>query len=137
MPHHHAWAQLAMSASGVVRLSVDHGTCIVPPTRADWIPPGVERAVSVIEEADLLRALALELDTTRDGDGPPLEAPMLQRECHLSALIFDELGCASASAFSAMVRRSMDAPPSRFFGSRRGRRVPSSPAFSGLGEPAR
>jgi AraC-like DNA-binding protein/quercetin dioxygenase-like cupin family protein len=126
VPHRHAWAQLAMSATGVVRLTVDHGTYIVPPTRAVWVPPGVEHAVTVLEDADLLtlylhqpggrcgprvararqaewqqcrvlavssllRALALELDTTRDGTGPPLAATVLQRERRLSALIFDEL----------------------------------------------
>ena len=126
VPHRHDWAQLAMSATGVVRLTVDHGTYIVPPTRAVWIPPGVEHAVTVIEDADLLtlylhqprghcgpqrararqpewqqcrvlevsellRALALELDTTRDGVGPPPAAAVLQRERRLSALIFDEL----------------------------------------------
>ena len=126
VPHRHAWAQLAVSATGVVRLTVDHGTYIVPPTRAVWIPPGVEHAVTVLEDADLLtlylhqprgrcgpqvaraleaewrhcrvlevsellRALALELDTTPDGGGPPLAASALQREKRLSALIFDEL----------------------------------------------
>ena len=126
VPHRHPWAQLAVSATGVVRLTVDHGTYIVPPTRAVWIPPGVEHAVTVVEEADLLtlylhqprsrcgphvaraleaewrqcrvlevsellRALALELDTTPDGTGPPLGAATLQREKRLSALIFDEL----------------------------------------------
>ena len=126
VPHRHPWAQLAVSATGVVRLTVDHGTYIVPPTRAVWIPPGVEHAVTVLEDADLLtlylhqprgrcgphvapafeaewrqcrvlevsellRALALELDTTPDGGGPPLVASALQREKRLSALIFDEL----------------------------------------------
>ena len=126
VPHRHDWAQLAMSATGVVRLTVDHGTYIVPPTRAVWVPPGVEHAITVLEDADLLtlylhqphgrcglqlararqaewqqcrvlevsdllRALALELDTTRDGTGPPLAAAVLQRERRLSALIFDEL----------------------------------------------
>jgi len=259
VPHRHPWAQLAVSATGVVRLTVDHGTYIVPPTRAVWIPPGVEHAVTVLEDADLLtlylhqprgrcgphvapafeaewrqcrvlevsellRALALELDTTPDGGGPPLVASALQREKRLSALIFDELqrarpvalgvdlptdkrlralceavldnptlhttldgwardsgasprtvtrlfrselgtsfvqwrqqvllaravslaarkmpmaaiaaelGYASPSAFSAMVRRSVGAPPSRFFASRRGRHAASSPASSGLGE---
>ena len=34
---------------------------------------------------------------------------------HPMASIAAELGCASASAFSAMVKRSVGAPPSRFF----------------------
>jgi AraC-like DNA-binding protein len=125
VPHRHDWAQLAMSAAGVVRLTVEHGTYIVPPSRAVWVPPGVEHAVTVLEDADLLtlylhqprgrcgpqvaraleaewrqcrvlevsgllRALALELDTSSDG-GPPLDAGARQRERRLSALFVDEL----------------------------------------------
>ena len=125
VPHRHPWAQLAVSATGVVRLTVDKGTYIVPASRALWIPPGVEHAVTVLEDADLLtlylhqprshcgprvaralepdwrqcrvlevsgllRALALELDVTPDG-GRLLDTAVLQREKRLSALIFDEL----------------------------------------------
>ena len=54
VPHSHPWAQLAVSATGVVRLNLAHGTCIVPPSRALWIPPGVEHAVTVVEDAELL-----------------------------------------------------------------------------------
>ncbi|MES2098885.1 MAG: helix-turn-helix transcriptional regulator [Pseudomonadota bacterium] len=126
VPHRHPWAQLAVSATGVVRLTVAHGTYIVPPSRALWIPPGVEHAVTVVEDADLLtlylhqprgrcgpqaaradealwrqcrvlevsdllRALVLELDATPDGAGPPPDAAALQRESRLSALVLDEL----------------------------------------------
>ena len=52
VPHHHPWGQLALSATGVVRLTVEHGTYLVPPSRALWIPPGVQHAVSVVEDAD-------------------------------------------------------------------------------------
>ena len=126
VPHSHPWAQLAVSAAGVVRLTVAHGTYIVPPSRALWIPPGVEHAVTVVEDADLLtlylhqprgrcgpqvartgeaawrqcrvlevsdllRALALELDVTPDAEGRALDAEALQRESRLSALVLDEL----------------------------------------------
>ena len=126
VPHRHAWGQVAVSATGVVRLTVAHGTYIVPPSRALWIPPGVEHAVSVVEDADLLtlylhqphgrcgpraaradeaawrqcrvlevsdllRALVLELDATPDGAGPMPGADALQRESRLSALVLDEL----------------------------------------------
>jgi AraC-like DNA-binding protein/quercetin dioxygenase-like cupin family protein len=126
VPHSHPWAQLAVSATGVVRLTVARGTYIVPPSRALWIPPGVEHAVTVVEDADLLtlylhqprgrcgpqvarpleaawrqcrvlevsgllRALALELDATPDGAGPPPSADALRREGRLSALVLDEL----------------------------------------------
>jgi len=98
----------------------------VPPSRALWIPAGMEHAVSVVEDADLrtlyllqprgrsgpgvapgeqapwrqcrvlevselLRALVLEMNVQPDGGGPPLGAGELQREQRLSALILDEL----------------------------------------------
>lgn len=126
VPHQHAWAQVALSTTGVVRLTVDRGTYIVPPSRAIWVPPGVEHAVTVVEDTDLLtlylhqprgrcgpgvaraleapwrqcrvlevsallRALALELDMRPDGAGAPPDAAALQREKRLSALILDEL----------------------------------------------
>ncbi len=53
MPHSHPWAQVAISTTGVIRLTVNHGTFIVPPSRALWIPPGVEHAVTMVEDADL------------------------------------------------------------------------------------
>jgi len=34
VPHRHPWAQLAVSAKGVVRLTVEHGTYLAPPSRA-------------------------------------------------------------------------------------------------------
>jgi AraC-like DNA-binding protein/quercetin dioxygenase-like cupin family protein len=52
-PHHHEWAQLAYSPTGVVRLTMDHGTYLVPPSRALWIPPGVAHAVTVVADTEL------------------------------------------------------------------------------------
>lgn len=126
VPHHHACAQLALSATGVVRMTMTDGSFIVPPSRALWIPPGVEHAVTVVEDAELLtlylhqprgrfgpqvaraldapwrhcrvlevsallRALALELDARPDARGVALSPDELQRERRLSALLFDEL----------------------------------------------
>ena len=54
MPHHHDCAQIALSATGVVRMTMADGTFIVPPSRALWIPPGVEHAVTVVEDSELL-----------------------------------------------------------------------------------
>ena len=123
VPHRHPWGQLAFSKVGVVRLTTESGTYLAPPTRAVWIPPGVEHAVTVLQNADmrtvyahaprgrvlplpaveqaiwrecrvlevsdLLRALVLEMDTQPDGQ--PLAPAQLQREKLLSALILDEL----------------------------------------------
>ncbi len=52
-PHSHPWAQVAMSATGVIRMTAGHGTYLVPPSRALWIPPDVEHAVSVVEDAEI------------------------------------------------------------------------------------
>ena len=52
-PHRHPWAQVAMSATGVIRMSAAHSTYIVPPSRALWIPPDVEHVVTVLEDADI------------------------------------------------------------------------------------
>ena len=52
-PHSHPWAQVAISTTGVLRLTVPRGTYIVPPSRALWLPPGVEHAVTMVEDADL------------------------------------------------------------------------------------
>ncbi len=125
MPHSHGWAQLSFSASGVVRVTVAHGTYLAPPSRAVWIPPGVEHAVTVVEEADLralylhqprgqagpevpageqaawrecrvlevsdlLRALVLEMSTVPDGR-ERLDSATLDRERLLGALVLDEL----------------------------------------------
>jgi AraC-like DNA-binding protein len=122
VPHEHPWGQIALSATGVVRLTVDAGTDLVPPSRALWIPPGVEHAVSVVEDADtitlylrdsparggppaeqalwrqcrvlevsdLLRALVMAMDLRPDGEAA-LTQEAARRERRLSALVIDEL----------------------------------------------
>jgi AraC-like DNA-binding protein len=131
-PHRHPWAQVALSANGVIRMSAGHGTYLVPPSRALWIPPGVEHVVKALEDAEirtlyihpsarffgpagstpfeqwpecrvlevspLLRGLVAHLDTT-PGTGEADE-----REQCLAALILDELRRA------APVRLGVDMP---------------------------
>lgn len=125
-PHAHPWAQVAFSFGGVTRLMVDDASFTVPPSRALWIPAGVEHAVTVLADADvhtlylhqpagrcgpgplpreaqppwrecrvlavsdLLRALVLQMDTRPDGAREASEDER-QREAHLSALVLDEL----------------------------------------------
>lgn len=118
-PHSHPWAQVAMSATGVIRLQAGRSTYLVPPTRALWIPPGVEHVVTVLEDAEirtlyvhpsarffgpgadtpflrwpacrvlevspLLRELVAHLDAS-PGAGRPDE-----RQASLAALVLDEL----------------------------------------------
>lgn len=234
LPHTHDWAQVAFSAVGVLHVTAADHTYIVPPSRAVWVPPGVEHVVAVVEDAELrtlylhqhgahvgprqldgrvapgdwqrcrvlevsslMRALALELHDEPEGERERCIAALLQDELararalplgvglptdkRLRALceavledparhatldgwareagasvrtvarlfrqelgttfaewrqqvllakalsmaarkrpmshIASELGYASASAFTAMVRRSVGMPPSRFFAS--------------------
>ncbi|AZU57911.1 AraC family transcriptional regulator [Ralstonia pseudosolanacearum] len=51
--HTHAWAQVAYSHTGVLRVQADDTAWVVPPSRAIWIPPGIEHEVWVVEAAFL------------------------------------------------------------------------------------
>ncbi|MFY7864015.1 AraC family transcriptional regulator [Roseateles sp.] len=51
--HHHDWGQLVFSISGVVRVNTPDATFLLPPSRALWIPPLREHAVTAVERADL------------------------------------------------------------------------------------
>jgi AraC-like DNA-binding protein/quercetin dioxygenase-like cupin family protein len=133
-PHRHPWAQIAMSSTGVIRMTAEHCSYLVPATRALWIPPDVEHAVSALEDAEirtlylhpsarflrgtprsetpfamwpecrvlevspLLRELVVHLDTAAGAaDASP-------REQAIALLILDELRCA------APVRLGLDLP---------------------------
>ncbi|MBJ7551598.1 AraC family transcriptional regulator [Marinomonas ostreistagni] len=52
--HHHHWAQVVFSNTGVVKVSSTNGIHIVPPRHAVWIPPNVEHAATLLENAQLL-----------------------------------------------------------------------------------
>jgi AraC-like DNA-binding protein len=51
--HRHSWSQLVYARSGVLHVSAEERVWFVPPTRAVWIPHGVEHAISVRGEAAL------------------------------------------------------------------------------------
>ncbi len=51
--HFHTWGQFVFSMSGVVRVSTDRATFLVPPSRAVWIPAGVVHAVTAVERCEL------------------------------------------------------------------------------------
>lgn len=52
--HRHDWAQVSFSLTGVSRVVTGQMTCIVPPTRAVWIPPRIEHSVAVLRDAEML-----------------------------------------------------------------------------------
>ena len=82
MPHSHPWAQVAISTTGVIRLTVNHGTYIVPPSRALWIPPGVEHAVTMVEDADL-RTLYFHQPRGHCGPGVSRDQEDAWRQCRV------------------------------------------------------
>ena len=75
-PHSHPWAQVAMADRGVIRLAVDGGSYLVPPSHALWIPPGMVHAVTMVDAADL-RTLYLHVPHGRYGPGA---APLAQAD---------------------------------------------------------
>lgn len=82
LPHQHDWAQLAYSPTGVIRLIMDHGTYLVPPSRAVWIPPGVVHAVTVVADTEL-RTLYLHQAPGDCGPQVPPEAQAPWRHCRV------------------------------------------------------
>ena len=112
--HTHPWPQLTFSTRGVVRLSTEDGSYIVPPSRALWVPADMQHSITLIEDAELrtvylhawlapswgkcevleisplLRALLLALDTTPDGL-PPVDPESAQRERMIAPLLISEL----------------------------------------------
>lgn len=123
LPHAHAWAQVAMVVRGAARVTCGRGTYLVPPSRAVWLPPGVEHAVAAVETSEmrtlylhqppgcvgpgvdaaawrvarvlevspLLRELVQQLSTSADDTGPPPDADALARERLIGELTLDEL----------------------------------------------
>jgi AraC-like DNA-binding protein/quercetin dioxygenase-like cupin family protein len=90
--HTHAWAQLAYSSRGVLRMTTPGTTWMVPPSRAIWVPPYVTHEVLIVEDA-YLRTLYVDesavpsgLDTCR-----VVEVSGLLRE---TIAAFDERGIA-------------------------------------------
>jgi AraC-like DNA-binding protein len=52
-PHRHDWGQVTFTLEGVVRVTANNSSWIVPPQRAIWIPPDVVHAIEVLEAAQL------------------------------------------------------------------------------------
>ena len=51
--HRHAWAQLACSFSGAIRLRAGDTTWIVPPQSAVWIPPEIDHEVAMLGRVEM------------------------------------------------------------------------------------
>lgn len=57
--HRHPWAQLSYAIRGVIRVETAVGQFIAPPTRAVWVPPGVEHGVHCTAHT-VIRSLYIE-----------------------------------------------------------------------------
>src|SRR3954449_12308193 len=45
--HRHPWPQLTFSTRGVIRLSTEDGSYIVPPSRALWVPADMSHSITL------------------------------------------------------------------------------------------
>lgn len=81
-PHSHPWAQVAISISGVARITAGRSTYLVPAWRAVWIPPAIEHAVAVVEAAEL-RTLYVHQETDAPGPGVRRELRDAWRVCRV------------------------------------------------------
>ena len=81
-PHRHAWAQVALSSKGVIRMTAGSSTYLVPPMRALWIPPGVEHVVSVVEDAEI-RTLYVHQDADHVGPARRADERAAWRQCRV------------------------------------------------------
>lgn len=74
-----------MADRGVIRLGVDGGSYLVPPSHALWIPPGMVHAVTLVDDADL-RTLYLYVPRSRCG---PDAAPLAQADAWRGARMLE------------------------------------------------
>ncbi|MBE3025398.1 helix-turn-helix domain-containing protein [Janthinobacterium sp. GW458P] len=109
LPHSHPWGQVTMALEGVLRITANNSSWVLPPMRAIWIAPNVEHAVTILEKtrlrplcihaarapfagrdckvlevSNLLRQLIMALEQLDPGQEPA-------REALLAELILDEL----------------------------------------------
>lgn len=64
-PREVAWHQLAYASSGVMTVRTVHGTWVVPPHRAVWIPAGIEHAVEMFGRVSV-RTVFFKTSLTQD-----------------------------------------------------------------------
>jgi AraC-like DNA-binding protein len=118
-PHSHDWAQLVYARSGVMHVMSGHHIWFVPPTRAIWIPEGLEHSIAMkgevalrtlyvepaicarlkrglgaLEVSPLLGELILHILTTRMLD------PAIAEHDRLAGVLIDLIGAAHAMDLS-------------------------------------
>lgn len=53
LPHSHPWGQVTYPLDGVLRVTAQNSSWVLPPLRAIWIAPHVEHAVTILENTRL------------------------------------------------------------------------------------
>lgn len=78
-PHAHAWHQLVYARAGVLEVTAESGTWVVPPQRAVWVPGGTTHAVRACGKLEL-RTLYLRPSAVRWSRGVAVlsVAPLLR-----------------------------------------------------------
>jgi AraC-like DNA-binding protein len=85
--HRHEWGQLVFASSGVMYVATEAEAWLVPPTKALWLPAGLEHQISVRGEV-AMRTLYLAPDRAQSLSGAPraLEVAPVLREVILYIL---------------------------------------------------
>jgi AraC-like DNA-binding protein len=85
--HDHDWGQLTFCISGVMRVATDYAAWLSPPTRAIWLPAGVEHELTMKGEVEArFLYLAPELAAPLAATPQVLEVAPLLRELILHIL---------------------------------------------------
>jgi len=87
--HHHPFAQLLYASSGVMTVTTEHGTWVVPPDRAVWVPARVDHTIRMTGRVSM-RTLYLSdaLGPLAGGACCVVQVSALLRESILRAMAF-------------------------------------------------
>lgn len=96
-PHSHDWVQFVYALTGILRVVLPHGSFIVPPRHAVWIPAGVQHDVAALGDVSFR---SLYIDTATAGAAASrcrvVEVLPLARELIIAAVAlpveYDESG---------------------------------------------
>ncbi|PXX54032.1 AraC-like DNA-binding protein [Nocardia tenerifensis] len=91
--HEHPQHQIAWAARGVIAVEVGENRWVLPPTRALWIPGGVQHRTGTADGAEM-RGIYVEPERCPIG----FTAPTMMRVTRLLHELFDHLGAADTAA---------------------------------------
>ncbi|GAA4130515.1 helix-turn-helix domain-containing protein [Aminobacter aganoensis] len=88
-PHSHPFPQLLYASSGVISAETPHGTWIVPPQRAVWLPTECPHSVRMLTDVEITSMYLSQVKELADFECGILEVCPLLRELLLAALRFE------------------------------------------------